>query len=183
MSILERTFLKACKNGGVEYMKHLLIYEKINPSCFHDLPIIYACDNGHTEIVKILLNAGVDPSTHENHMILSTTAYGHIDILEMILKDTRVDPSVNDNDGILNAVIQFQGGKFLSIEEMIYGKKAKNYDIESKKFFSMVEMLLKDGRTDPTTRDNNCIRWADYHANYTKDRRLVELLESYGCKL
>ena len=63
--------------------------------------------------------------------------YGSFDIIKLLLKDERFDPSENRNQAIQQAV--------------------------SRGYFNIVKLLLKDKRVDPSERENHSIRSASYN--------------------
>jgi hypothetical protein len=85
----------ACCYGRVEMVRSLLADPRVlvggNPrtpnSCFR-----FACENGHTEIVKLLLmdSRGLDPSVNNNEFLKIAEKNKHNEIVKMLLKDTRV---------------------------------------------------------------------------------------------
>jgi ankyrin repeat protein len=72
--------------------------------------------------------------------------FGHKEIIEILLKDDRVDPSKYCNSAIREAC--YSGHK------------------------EIVEMLLKDSRVDPTDNDNEAIQ----HASMNGHKEIVEML-------
>ncbi len=64
---------------------------------------IAACA-GQIEQVKSLLNKGEDPSAGGNYAILRASGCGQIEVVELLLSDTRVNPSDQNNDVIGDAV-------------------------------------------------------------------------------
>jgi len=56
----------------------------VNPSANHNYAISYASENGHTEVVKVLLaDPRVDPSAHDNYAIRVASANGHTDVVKV----------------------------------------------------------------------------------------------------
>jgi hypothetical protein len=63
--------------------------------------ISLASENGHVEVVKLLLNdPRVDPSAYNNDAIRWASKYGHVEVVKLLLNDPRVDPSVANNYAI-----------------------------------------------------------------------------------
>lgn len=71
------------------------------------LPLAWASDSGHFEITKYLLNCGqIDPSHSHNAALLMAAKNKHIDVVQLLLSDKRVNPygkdlpytSINDNN-------------------------------------------------------------------------------------
>ena len=74
-----------------------------------------------------------------NRDLIKAAQNGHLDIVERLLKDPRVDPADYDNDAIRWA--------------------AENGHID------VVERLLKDPRVNPADDDNYAIRWAAHNGH------------------
>src|SRR5687768_15300647 len=93
MEKLQKEFVQACREYNIVVVKDLLA-KGVDPAAYNNLAIRYACKNGHTDIVKMLLN---DTRVDHNYAIRVACYNGHIDIVKLLLADTRVDPSANDN--------------------------------------------------------------------------------------
>jgi hypothetical protein len=50
----------------------------------------WAADNGHIEIVKMLLDYGFDPTVLDNYALHWATQKNHLDVVNFLLKDPRV---------------------------------------------------------------------------------------------
>lgn len=60
-----------------------------------DNPLTAACEQGHTEIVDLLLSdPRVDPSKQQSFALLVATQEGHTEVVKRLLGDPRIDPSV-----------------------------------------------------------------------------------------
>jgi ankyrin repeat protein len=114
------------------------------------MDIIEACQVGHLERVKELLMNGVDPSINNNWAISTACACGHANIVEMLLRDERVNPADQNNRAIRSA--------------SYYGNTI------------IVKLLLQDGRVDPTVDDNWAIQWASARGH----KKVVSLLLQDG---
>lgn len=87
--------------------------------------IFLASENGHSEVVKLLLNdPRVDPSVSYNSAIRFASRNGHSEVVKLLLDDPRVDPSADDNEALRQA--------------------SQNGHIE------VVKLLLADSRVDPS---------------------------------
>ena len=68
------------------------------PSDENNYAIGWASENGHFEIVKLLLSDyRVNPSADNNYAIKRASRNGHFEIVKLLLADKRVDPSVLHN--------------------------------------------------------------------------------------
>lgn len=149
-------FLIACKEGFVNIVKMFInsnIDDKnVDISFANNLPIKFANDRGHTEIVKILLSdPRVDFMTpHEKrygsmikpleNMLFKIACFnGHLEIVRMLCDRKNVDPSSDSNYAIKCAS---EGG-----------------------FVEIVRLLLSDKRVDPYANLNYAIRKAHKHGH------------------
>lgn len=114
------------------------------------MDIIEACQVGHLERVKELLKNGVDPSINNNWAITTACAYGHANIVEMLLQDERVNPADQNNTAIRSA--------------SYFGNA------------NIVKLLLLNGRVDPTVDWNAAIRRASARGH----KKVVEVLLQDG---
>lgn len=97
--------------------------------------ITVSCQNGHHEIVRLLLQDGrVDPSARSNAAIRTASYNDRPEVVRLLLQDKRVRPSANNNDAI---------------------RCASEYGC-----LEVVRLLLQDKRVDPTAKGNSAIRSA-----------------------
>jgi hypothetical protein len=74
----------------------------ISPEGIDNFAIRWACQNGHAQIVRMLLaDKRGDPSAGGNDAIRWTSCQGHANVVCVLLDDHRVDPSAGDNDALL----------------------------------------------------------------------------------
>jgi len=90
--------------------------------------------NDLKEVTIRLNHPDVNVARSDNHALGLAAQYGHIDILKLLLKDKRVDPSGDNNWAIRFAS---ENGKYES-----------------------VKLLLKDKRVDPSACSNDAISYA-----------------------
>uniref|UniRef100_A0A6C0JS48 Uncharacterized protein n=1 Tax=viral metagenome TaxID=1070528 RepID=A0A6C0JS48_9ZZZZ len=96
---------------------------------------IQACKNGDIEQVKRLMKI-VDPSVDDNWAICIASSRCHLNVVRLLLTDSRVDPSEDDNFSI----------RWASIHGHL----------------EVVRLLLEDPRVDPTARNNCAMRSAHW---------------------
>ncbi|CAH6420751.1 Hypothetical protein POVR2_LOCUS246 [uncultured virus] len=53
--------------------------------------LVLACSSGHTSLVKLCLQAGLDPSKHYNACLSQAVRWNYVDIAEILLSDSRVE--------------------------------------------------------------------------------------------
>ena len=132
---------------GIPKFVKKMIDKGFVPSAYNNWAIRMASDNGHTDVVSLLLKDNrVDPSVYDNWAIRMASENGHTDVVRLLLKDNRVDPSVYDNYAV----------KFAS----------------DKGRTEVVKLLLDDPRVDPSAKNNYAIRWASENGH----RDIVKLL-------
>ena len=100
--------LKASSDGNIEEVKDLLSEErnfyraKVDARTYYnDTALIYASENGHIEIVEVLLDNGADVNAYNNYgntALMMASENGHIEIVEMLLKKG-ADLDAKNNDG------------------------------------------------------------------------------------
>jgi len=118
--------------GLIDEVKRLLD-QGVDPTDGNNNAIISASTNGHTEVVKLLLqDERVDPTTYDNHAIRMASIDGYTQVVKLLLQDERVDPSDGNNNAIRMA--------------------------STNGHTDIVKLLLQDERVDPTTYDNHAIR-------------------------
>jgi ankyrin repeat protein len=142
--------------NDIENVKILLNDKNIIPS---KNSIRYSSENGYIEILKLLLkNKNINPSSGGNMALLCAAKYGHADIVEVLLKDPRIDPNKDF-------------GNWSIIEAASNGHH------------KVIEVLLKDPRTDPTHSNNISIRkshtsnFIETYLALWKDKRVRNTLE------
>ena len=121
-------FHYACKTGNIAKVKELL-EQGVDPTVPYNRALHLACDNGHADIVSLLLqDKRVDPTGYVNWAIREASISGYTKVVEVLLQDGRAVPS--------NAAIRHA---------------SKNGHID------VVKALLQDGRVDPTANNNYAI--------------------------
>jgi len=72
--------------------------------------LIAACENGHTDVVKLLLDdvevLSEDTEYSLGHAVKLAVAHGHAAVLDALLLNPKFDPSVSDNRAIKIAASQ-----------------------------------------------------------------------------
>ena len=90
--------------------------------------ILNACENGHHNVVKLLLqDPRADPSVDSNLPIREACDGGYTKLVKILLKDERTDPTC-----VFNSPIR---------------------DASSNGFYDIVKILLEDGRADPNEKN------------------------------
>jgi ankyrin repeat protein len=122
---LMKSLIRACERHMYESVRHTLRDPRVlNSSSFPwygAKALQVSCMHGYTDLVRLLLSHA-DPSNDKNLSLCYAVQFGHADIVELLLSDQRIDPSINQNT--LKFACRF------------------GYD-------RVVQLLLDDGRTDP----------------------------------
>ena len=131
--------IEVSKYGLIDELKRLLD-KGVDPSAYNNTAIRSASENGHLEIVKLLLtDKRVDPSDGSNYAIIYASLHGHLEVVKLLLTDKRVDPSDANNIAI------------------IYASQYGHLEI--------VKLLLTDKRVDPNYNYNYAIRLASVNGH------------------
>jgi len=166
-------FLEACQGGKVTEVEEWL--SKVDPSDYNNCAIRGASEDGHEEIVRLLLaDNRVDPTDQSNYAIRWACRNGHIRVVRLLLTDPRVDPSDAGNWAIIWACRNGHAGivSLLMKNECVNPKgnwiykKFYNEDIdyaeivmfEDLKVFCYVENGDVDSIEDETIRER-FIQW------------------------
>ena len=112
-----------------------------------------------------------------NKLFVESALTGRADIIRILIKDKRVDPSYDDNDAI-------RGASYYGHVEVIKlllndGRTdpSSNYNqairfASEKGYTEITNLLLNDGRADPSSDYNQAIRYAS-QKGYTKVMKLL----------
>jgi hypothetical protein len=115
----------------------ILKFEPVGRLYYFQIQHLLNFDWKHAEnrILNILKCADIDPQNFEDTILIwFASEHSHLQILAWLLKDGRLDPSLQDDCTFLNAV---------------HTNKAE-----------IVELLLQDGRVNPAVSENYAIRIA-----------------------
>lgn len=129
----------------VAILEFLLMDKELSSTVNYNRLFRRACREGSNDIIRFLLRkmspSGellVDPNSTTNEWdttsLAEAASAGHLDTVKLLLSDSRVDPSINNNVAFRNAVIS--------------------------KRSEIVRLLLSDPRVDPTALNNRALRSA-----------------------
>ena len=141
------------------------------------------CRLGYLEAVRLLLKR-VNPDDGYNTAIRRASTYGHVEVVRMLLKDGRFDPSVFNNRAIRWASTR---GHVEVVRELMKDERVDPSDdgnmaiiwASEYGYVGIVKELMKDDRVDPSDRNNYAIKWAWKHGylntvkELQKDDRVV----------
>jgi hypothetical protein len=144
----------------------VLLEAGVDPTAKDNYAIQYASENGHLEVVKLLLEQpGVDPSADDNHAIRWASQKGHLEVVKLLLEQPGVDPSAEDNYAIQWASENghLEVVKLLLKQPGVDPSADNNSAIRyasAKGHLEVVKLLLEQPGVDPSAEDNYAIRWA-----------------------
>lgn len=128
-----RALSEAAAAGMVDVVKLLLT--RVNPFADDGIALRRAAFNGHSEVVRLLLQDGrADPGSRNNAAMLVAAGYGYSDVVKLLLHDVRVDPASH-----MAASLRWAAWKGHT---------------------QVLELLLADGRADPAACDDEALRVA-----------------------
>lgn len=112
------TLVDASKRGLSEIVKLLLNDVRIENAKLQDA-FIGAVEYGHSKVVQIFLDAGVDPSADNNYALRCAVDMGNENLVNILLKDERIEPSALHNEAIYKATKK----GFVKITELLLNHK------------------------------------------------------------
>lgn len=152
----KKDFLNAVISNDVETVGYYLDDPDIDPADEHNQALRAASEEGHTQMVKLLLT---DPRVHPMQEIenlednddvvdplIVACQHGYIDVVKVLLADPRVDPGEYNNQAIQNAILCG--------------------------FAEIVALLMQDPRVDPAKGD------LLFHAVQEGEAKIVKILLS-----
>lgn len=104
---LFRSLATACQNGNELVVRFLLSQSDVDPSEKESYSLWIACKEGKTDVVKTLLTEfpdRIDPAALDNQALAFAVEEVYLDIVKILLKDDRVDPSARGNSFAIHAV-------------------------------------------------------------------------------
>ena len=185
-------FLDACCIGDVKTVS-MLIWQA-DPSELEGL-VGFASANGHTEMVRFLLNSSriktshinalVDPSENDNWAIRIASQNGYVEIVRLLLADPRVDPFATNNWAIRYASENghIEVVRLLLEDSRVDPSDQNNYAIRCaslNRHLGVVRLLLTDYRVDPSDKPSIIFRSA---IEWTEDPELLQLLTEHLYRL
>ncbi len=134
-------FIDAVLLNDIECVGYLMNDDSIDPAAENNLALRCACEEGHVQMVKLLLTdprvqptlETEKPDTEEIvNPLVAACQYGHINVAKLLLADSRVKPEVNSNQALRFAIVSG--------------------------FAEIVELLLQDPSVDPS--GDECLFYA-----------------------
>jgi ankyrin repeat protein len=138
------------------YIRHLARYTDMT---------FLAVKIGNMKMVRNCLKTSFNSSVNNTITIKNASEYGHASVVQLLLKDPRIDPTADDNYAIRLASLYGH----VSVVQLLMNDKrvdpsADNNDAiklaSADGHIAVVQLLLKDKRVDPTADNNYALRWA-----------------------
>jgi surface antigen len=135
---------------------------------------------GRLADVQRMLECGELPvSENQNEALVRAAQYGHVDVVDYLLRHAMFDPSADDNHAIRKAA---EYGHLAVVERLLQDKRVDpsaddNYAIQLAAqcgHLGVVERLLQDPRVDPAANDNYAVRLAAARGHLAVVERLLQ---------
>jgi len=128
-----------------------------------DQEFINAVKSNNIELVKTFLVQGIDPSVNDNIAIASSAYNGFTEIVELLLRDPRVDPNKHNSLGLAAQNGHTETVRLLLNDQRNDPSRRGNeaiIDAVKNGHIEVVRLLLSNPRVDPTARNNLAIIYA-----------------------
>jgi ankyrin repeat protein len=152
-------YLKSCLTDGSPFRKKSL----------HTCAFAVAAQHGGLRVVELLLSPkfvnSVDAAQRNNQAIHEASRNGHLEIVKLLMNDSRVDPSGGCNIAIYDAC---SNGHTAVVSLLLSDKRVDPSDQHNraihaacqKGYAEIAKLLLRDSRTDPSDNNNGAFRHA-----------------------
>ena len=150
-SIYNSPLVVASERGHMSVVDILLKDPRVDPGIQYSAIIKIAARQGNYLLVKALLkDHRVNPNSYGKFKpaLIGALEHRHMHVVDILLKDPRVDPSIQNNDAIQIAA--------------------------EKRNIPAIRILLKDSRVNPTVNNNHAIRHALKNSHFDVARILLE---------
>ncbi|PRP77640.1 ankyrin repeat domain-containing protein 44 [Planoprotostelium fungivorum] len=135
-----------------------------------------ATTNGHADAVNVIIQHGADPSADDNFCIKYAAAYGHIDVVRILLEDPRVDPSAENGLPLERAMVSQDTRLvmlFLKYIQPDWSEQQANrimWCAAASGHTDMIRYLLDNTKVNPAASDNQALKFcvANGHVEATK---------------
>ena len=168
-----------CKYGkDVLLAKMLEVNDrKINLGIENNEPLRLACENGHYNIVQMLLNdKRINLRDHNNdELLVSALKYNHIEIVKLLLNNRYINPSVNNNNLLIYAGIR----GYTEIVEIILNNPNFNISHDLPKIYNYIYLKYRMTKNQniynilymllTNTKTINYIKTTTYDKSYIKN--------------
>ena len=74
----------ACKHGHIAVVRKLIDQENADVGARGNYALRYASENGHLEVVRLLLDKGADVRADDNWVLRLASEYGHLEVVRLL---------------------------------------------------------------------------------------------------
>ena len=161
---MKMKILRASRDGDVDELRRLIHGSNAAARPIFDDAILEACENGHTEAVRLLLEHSADPGYMEHFRTLLGRAfpYGHADLVRILIEDYGVAVDDGVAESMIAAIVS-DSGSFRASGQL-----------------EIVRILLSRGASPNTTKASGfeagaSVLWLAVHADRIEiARALIE---------
>jgi len=164
-----------------EFAKKVAAYYLKNSYDVHEMKVfVHSCRSyNFPKRYLWLLQEGIAQRFLHSDVLEWASAIGHVQLVQHILQNNLINPSLNNSACLTYAVIS--GHKDIvyillqdpRVDPAINNNKALQYAGE-RNCVAIIELLLKDRRVDPTLNDNHAIKHTISHNNMEAVQCLLE---------
>ena len=162
---LHQLIEKICREKETDESISLLLQiikrGNIQPEMVNTIYLLMTCVNNSISLFKLLLNHPLtNPS--DNRILSTACTMGSFEMVQLLLKDKRVNPSDREN----YALVQACSGNYIEIVKLLLQDPRVNPSsrnntclVEACSFgkTKIVELILQDPRVDPSTEEYLCL--------------------------
>lgn len=160
----------------LRYLRIKFLIDDIDSNFFN------AIQNGDAETINILLHY-VDPSEDQNEALIEASRRGYVEIVDMLLKDPRVNPNDMGSGSISLAAAE---GRFELVKRLLEdpridpngtgdeGQEAAIVYASLYGYYDIVKILLNDFRVNPSIQYNQAIIDAAENGHYEVVKLLMD---------
>ncbi len=168
----------AARAGSGSVVRYLVGERGVDPAALDNFAIRWAALNGHTDVVKLLLDLplerGVDPAADDNFAFRWAAENGHTAIVQLLLDlplERGVDPAARNNSALCYAA---ENGQTDVVQLLLDLRPERGVDLAAKDNYAF-RYAARNGRTDvvqllldlplergvdPAAKDNYAFRYA-----------------------
>ncbi|KAJ3317849.1 hypothetical protein HDV06_001092 [Boothiomyces sp. JEL0866] len=171
----------SCKLKIIEYgsgdSTSLMLLKSMQ--CDLEESLTICCRFGYQQSVKYLLSTSTDLTCNRNEPVRVAAKCNHLSIVELLLKDDRVNPADCDNEILQDAA---SCGRYEIVELVMKDSRVdpsfpNNQPIVNaaqKRNFRVVDLLLNDHRVDPSSHNNYLICLCSTYGKFKIVERLMK---------
>ena len=172
-TLLERCFDDVYPNWKFVHNKLILDFKgKVNLKKFGSKALLRASEEGHHEIVKLLLEDDrVNLSMEDgSYAIELASQNGYLEAVKLLLIDDRVNPSAHNNQAIISASKKgyTEIVKLLLTNDSVDPSAQNDLAIQTAStqgYLEIAKLLLSDNRVNPSDKNNEAIIRASENDN------------------